>query len=198
MRILNFTLFLFFGITIISCNNNKLKERELSIRERELTIKEKELGLDSNDTTIANNPIVNRETPILSMKEIIAFAKKHFAVYKSKLEYKGVAIGIDDAYTGDFTGDGKEDVVIYYDLEPTDGGNYMAGQGLVLYKNIGNDAVFINKYEPKYQFSFDKINNGNIYISQDDYKEDDAHCCPSIHTIMELTVTGNKISEHKK
>ena len=199
MKLLNFVLLLCLTSMLFSCNQDKLKERELSIRERELAIKEKELGLNSKDTTsIDKNASAKTETPMLSMKEITSIAKKHFSVYKSKLEYKDVAIGIDDAYTGDFTGDGKEDVLIYYDLEPTNGGNYMAGQGLILYKNTGDNAVFITKYEPKYLFSFDKINNGNIYISKDDYTEDDPRCCPSIHVIMELSVNGDKISERKK
>jgi hypothetical protein len=199
MKFLNLVLVLCLSNMILSCNQNKLKERELSIREREVAIKEKELGLSSNDTTsIAIASSTKIETPIFLMKEITDLAKKYFLVYKSKLEYKDVAIGIYNAYTGDFTGDGKEDVVIYYDLEPTNGGNYMAGQGLVLYKNTGDNAVFINKYEPKYLFSFDKINNGNIYISKDDYTEDDPRCCPSIHTIMELAVNGTKITEQQK
>lgn len=198
MKLLNTTV-LFMAIMLLSCNQDKLKERELSIRERESAIKEKELGLSLNDTTaLAGTSPSEIETAILSMKEITGLAKKHFSVYKSKLEYKDVAIGIVDAYTGDFTGDGKEDVVIYYSLEPTDGGNYMSGQGLVLYKNTGANAVFIDKYEPKYLFTFDKINNGNIYISKNDYAEDDPRCCPSIHVIMELTVNGNKITELKK
>ena len=199
MKFLNLVLLLCLASMLFSCNQDKLKERELSIRERELALKEKELGINSTDTASVDKTAPTKiETPTLSIKEIISIAKKHFSVYKTKLEYKDVAIGIDDAYTGDFTGDGKEDVVIYYDLEPTDGGNYMAGQGLVLYKNTGDNAVFITKYEPKYLFSFDKINNGNIYISKEDYAEDDPRCCPSIHVIMELAVNGNKISERKK
>ena len=163
MKLLNFVLHLCLTSMLFSCNQDKLKERELSIRERELAIKEKELGLNSKDTTsIVKNASTKTETPMLSMKEITSIAKKHFSVFKSKLEYKDVAIGIDEAYTGDFTGDEKEDVLIYYDLEPTNGGNYMAGQGLILYKNTGDNAVFITNYEPKYLFSFDKINNGNI------------------------------------
>ncbi len=91
------------------------------------------MGLHSTDTTsIGNTTLTKIETPVLSMKEITSLANKHFSVYKSTLEYKDVAVVLNNAYTGDFTGDGKEDVVICYILEPTNGVNYAAGQGLVL------------------------------------------------------------------
>lgn len=199
MKILNPILVLSLAILFFSCNQNKLKERELSLREKELALKEKELGLSSKDTTsIGNSTLTKIETPILSMKEITSLANKHFSVYKSTLENKDVAVVLNNAYTGDFTGDGKEDVVICYVLEPTNGAMYSAGQGLVLYKNTGDNAVFINKYEPKYIFAFDKINNGNIYISKDDYADGDPRCCPSLHATMELLVNNNEITERKK
>ena len=59
----------------------------------------------------------------IPIKQIITLAQKHFGTYKNQLLVKNTSIGLNDAYTGDFTNDGKEDVVIYYSVEPTDGGN---------------------------------------------------------------------------
>ncbi len=72
------------------------------------------------------------------------------------------------------------------------------GKGWYYKKNTGDSVVFINKYEPKYAFAFDKINNGNIYISKDDYADGDPRCCPSLYVTMELLVNNNEITERKK
>lgn len=151
-------------------------------------------------TTIKDSVAHSVEKPVenLPIQDIVDKAKQHFEEYQKQLvKNKALTIGIIEPYTGDFTGDGKEDVVIQYSLEPTDGGNYLAGQGLVLYRNIGNDVEFIKDYEHPNLFTFSRISIGNIYITELEYAEEDPRCCPSIETTIQLSVNGNKITSKK-
>ena len=188
-------LLLGVNILIFSCNDN-LKERQIAVREKEVELKEKEFLVKQKDSSTVQT-IVQQNHVDVPISKIVLLAKEQFNQYKKKLEKGNVAVGVDNSYTGDFTGDGKEDVLIYYGLEPTDGGNYIAGQGLVLYENISYNVRFMTDYQPNYLFTFDKINSGKIYISKEDYSDEDPRCCPSIHTIMELSLNGKKISSKK-
>ena len=186
-------------LTFFSCKDDRLRERELAIREREVALKEKELSSKTPGISQIVTPTEskNSATRRLPIKTIIGLAQKHFEKYKSNLEGRNLAVGLQKEYTGDFTGDGIEDVIIYYSIEPTDGGNYMAGQGLILYENTGNNINFITRYEPKYLFSLDKISATKIFINHEEYADGDPRCCPSIHTSMELTLKQNTITEKK-
>ena len=165
--------------SIFSCNR---KENEKSNNETNNNTDSIEAGKLQNETN-------------LPIKEIMSLAQKHFSTYQMNLLSDDTNIGLSDAYTGDFTNDGKEDVAIYYSIEPTNGGNYLAGQGLALYKNNGKTVSFISTYSPDYLFSFDKISSGNIFISKDEYADEDPRCCPSIHKQIELTINDNKVYE---
>lgn len=175
---------LVFFIFFISCNKN---ENQLT----QTTSKHTESSTDSVYTDKKENKVIQKDLPI---KEIIKLSQKHFLSYKKKLLEKNTTIN-SSAYTGDFTNDGREDVVIEYGIEPTDGGNYLIGQGLVLYRNNGGDISFITNYKPDYLFSFDKVSGGNIFISKEEYAEDDPRCCPSLHKQIELTINDYKIYE---
>jgi hypothetical protein len=59
------------------------------------------------------------------------------------LESHDAVLDGKEFYTGDFTGDGIEDVAIYFSLVPRDGGNAIVGQGLTLYQNSGYDVKVI-------------------------------------------------------
>lgn len=133
------------------------------------------------------------------MQNIIKLAQAKFDAYLPKIEKTNNA-GLDgrEAYTGDFTGDGLEDVAIYFVLTPKEGGNAIVGQGLTLYQNTGNDVKVIAGFEPDYMFSFRRIENGKIYIEKLAYAETDGHCCPSIKENRVLTVSGNKIRDEKE
>lgn len=130
-----------------------------------------------------------------SLKEIVADAKKKFNEYSPKIEkdHDGTLNSIE-AYTGDFTNDGLEDVAIYFTLNFT-GGNGLKWVGISFYKNDGSEAKVIAGFEPNYNFTFDRISEGKIFITKQEYKKDDPRCCPSIHTPIKLTITGNKVSE---
>ena len=189
---------LFYLLFVTSCVDKKLKEREIAVREKEVALKEKLLaqqtfeGTQNSNKSLQQN--VNKNTN-LSINSIIILAKKHFQEFRKILESRIDKVGVHHVYTGDFTGDPKEDVLIYYDLEPNDGGNYIAGQGFILYENTGDNAKFIIKYQPKFLFSFDKISNRKIYIIKEDFSDNDPLCCPSLHKKIELILNEGKIYE---
>lgn len=128
----------------------------------------------------------------ISKEEAVKLAMKQFDDYLPKIlkTYDGV-IDLQDPHVGDFTGDGIEDVAIYWDIAP-DGGNAIIGQGLSLYKNDGHKIKVIAGYEPDYLFAFDTIKNGKIIVEKLEYTEEDGRCCPSIKTKHALTIKGNK------
>lgn len=128
----------------------------------------------------------------ISTNDAVRLAEKQFKNYLPKiLESHYVILDVQESYTGDFTGDGIEDVAVYFSLAPKDGGNAIVGQGLTLYQNSGYDVKVIAGYEPDTLFRFDKISNGNIYTEKLEYAENDGHCCPSIKTEHILTISGS-------
>lgn len=174
-------LLLFSTLIINGCENSQ-KEKELNLREREVTLKEKELALKSHST--------NKQ---LTTNDAVRIAERKFNAYLPKiLESHDAILDLQQSYTGDFTGDGIEDVAIYYSLAPSGGGNAIVGQGLSLYENKGNDVKVIAGYEPDYLFGFDRISNGRIYVEKLEYAENDGRCCPSIKTEHTLTISGSK------
>lgn len=172
-------ILLFFALA--SCNNSKT-EKELELKERELLLKEKELHLKEIQ--------INRHK--ISTNDAVRLAEKKFKNYLPKiLESHYAILDSQESYTGDFTGDGIEDVAIYFSLAPSEGGNAMVGQGLTLYQNSGYDVKVIAGYEPETLFRFDKISNGKIYVKKLEYAENDGHCCPSIETDHILAISGS-------
>jgi len=130
---------------------------------------------------------------VLSAKEAVAAAEKKFngrlpGILKS---HDGV-LDVMESHAGDFTGNGMDDVAIYFALSPSGGGNAMVGQGLALYENTGSDVKALAGFEPDYLFVFDTIVDGKIQVEQLEYAEGDGHCCPSIRTSHVLTISGNK------
>lgn len=128
----------------------------------------------------------------ISAEDAAKMAMKKFDQYlPGILKEHDAVIDLQEAVTGDFTGDGLEDVAIYFSLAPVGGGNAIVGQGLTLYKNTGKGVKVIAGYEPDYLFSFDKISNGKIHVTKLEYSENDGRCCPSIKTAHTLTISGN-------
>ncbi|MDY3339523.1 hypothetical protein [Riemerella anatipestifer] len=189
---------------IISCNKNTESKKDIdkivatAVAKAMDSVTKKNIKIDSVKTEVKAPADANEYVKVISTKELTRLAKKHFQSYKNRLLSKNTAIGLLDTYTGDFTNDGKEDVVLYYSIEPTDGGNYLAGQGLALYKNVSSNIEFIRTFDADYLFVMDKINNGKIFIKNMEYAEDDPRCCPSIETSISLTVNGNKITQKKE
>ncbi|UUV21745.1 hypothetical protein [Paenimyroides aestuarii] len=130
---------------------------------------------------------------IISAEEAVQLAMKKFDAYLPTILSENPDTGIDLQIpnVGDFTGDGVEDVAIYFNLVPKDGGNAIISQGLSLYQNTGENLKIIAGYEPDYLFAFDTIRDGKIHVVKLEYAETDGHCCPSIKTPHILTIKAN-------
>ena len=174
-------LILFF---MISCNHSdNQQQRELGLKEKGLMSKEKELSATTKELDRGQIPIT----------AAVKIAQDQFRNYLPKiLDSHNAILDLQKSYTGDFTGDGIEDVAIYFSLARKEGGNALAGQGLSLYQNNGKSVKVVAGFEPDYLFSFDKISGGNIYVNKLEYAENDGRCCPSIKIKHRLTINGNK------
>lgn len=167
--------------TLTACDDVKSKKHEESS--------------SKENTTVANIKDPKQiGTQNLSTAEAVKLATAQFEAYLPKiLASHKAAIDLQEPVTGDFTGDGIDDVAIYFSLSPKDGGNALVGQGLTLYQNDGRRVKVIAGFEPDYLFSFTKISNGKIYVEKLEYAEEDGRCCPSIKTEHILTISGNKV-----
>lgn len=164
--------------TLSGCNKSETEVRTKDERREEKTLSE-EKEPESSGTGISN-------------EEAVKLAMKQFEEYLPNIlkTYDGV-IDLQDPHVGDFTGDGIDDVAVYWDIAP-EGGNAVIGQGLSLYRNDGHKVKVIAGYEPDYLFAFDTIKNGKIIVEKLEYTEEDGRCCPSIKTKHTLTIRGNK------
>ncbi|WP_316849482.1 hypothetical protein [Pedobacter agri] len=178
-------LILVITLAALGCNNaNDDKQKELELKEKELALKEKDLELRTAESNQKKIPL----------KDAVKLAEAQFAKYlPTMLNAHNAYLDSQDTFTGDFTGDGLEDIAIYFSLAPNEGGNTIVAQGLTLYKNTGSAVNVIAGYEPDYMFSFLKINKGKIYVEKLAYAETDGRCCPSIKTTHALTIAGSKV-----
>ncbi|MEJ5105757.1 membrane lipoprotein lipid attachment site-containing protein [Chryseobacterium sp. MYb328] len=170
-----------FLAVLTACNKpeNKEQQKEEKSLSREEEVKPK-------DKETAKDRISNEEAVKLAVKQFEAYLPKILKTYDD-----GV-IDLQDPHVGDFTGDGIDDVAIYWNIAP-EGGNALIGQGLSLYKNDGHSVKVIAGYEPDYLFAFDTIKNGKIIVEKLEYTEEDGRCCPSIKTKHALTIKGSKV-----
>lgn len=164
--------------TLAGCNKSETEVRTKDELRKEKTLSE-EKEQESSGTRI-------------SKEEAVKLAMKQFEEYLPNIlkTYDGV-IDLQEPNVGDFTGDGIDDVAVYWDIVP-EGGNALIGQGLSLYRNDGHKVKVIAGYEPDYLFAFDTIKNGKIIVEKLEYAEEDGRCCPSIKTSHALTIKGNK------
>lgn len=170
------------SVVLIGCNKSDSKKYK-DEQKGELQVSQKKEP-QSKEPEFSKNGI--------STEKAVQLAMKQFEDYLPNIlkTYDGV-IDLQEPYTGDFTGDGIDDVVIYWSIAP-EGGNAIIGQGLSLYKNTGSKVKVIAGYEPDYLFSFDEIKNGKIRVKKLEYAEEDGRCCPSISTGHTLTISRNK------
>jgi hypothetical protein len=146
---------------------------------------------DKPKTAVAEKPVAKKWTT----EDAVKAAEAKFEKYLPKIlkSHDDAAIDVQESNVGDFTGDGIDDVAIYFSLTP--GGNAISSVGLALYKNTGTDVEVVGGYEPdNYLFDFIGIRDGKIYIEKTEYAPEDGHCCPSIKTPQVLTVNGNTIT----
>lgn len=178
---IRFTITAVISLFMAGCNNTA-KEKELELKEKELQLKERELSLKEKQ----------EDRPKISTNDAVRLAEKQFKNYLPKiLASHDAVLDLQQSYTGDFTGDGIEDVAIYFSLAPSDGGNALVGQGLTLYQNSGYNVKVIAGYEPDKLFEFDKITGGRIHVEELEYTATDGRCCPSIRTPHTLTISGS-------
>ncbi|WP_299825996.1 serine/threonine-protein kinase [uncultured Pontibacter sp.] len=101
---------------------------------------------------------------------------------------------------GDLNGDGLQDGIVDYSLEPTfedtGGGNAIGAlPGLVAFINTGNKLTIADHSEEfNYMYKISKINNGVIFLEGFEYAEDDARCCPSIEVTKKLVLRNDKLT----
>lgn len=170
-------------VVLTACNKSESKgHKDGGLKEEKQLSKEQKLHSEE----------VKSSEGRISKDEAVKLAMKQFDAYLPNIlkTYDGV-IDLQVPNTGDFTGDGIEDVAIYWNIAP-EGGNAIIGQGLSLYKNDGKTVKVIAGYEPDYLFAFDTIKNGKIIVEKLEYTEEDGRCCPSIKTKHALTIRGNK------
>lgn len=148
--------------------------------------------INNADSVSFEKDITQQKT--ISTEDAVKLAMKQFDAYLPTILSENSDAGIDLQIpnVGDFTGDGVEDVAIYFNLVPKDGGNAIISQGLTLYKNTRLNVKVIAGYEPDYLFAFDTIRDGKIHVTKLKYAETDGRCCPSIKTPHTLTINGNR------
>lgn len=174
-----------FLAILTGCSNSDHKEQRKGETKKEQSLPQKKESGSKGSETPENR---------ISKEEAVKQAVKQFEAYLPNIlkTYDDGGIDLQEPYVGDFTGDGIEDVAIYWNIAPK-GGNALLGQGLSLYKNDGHTAKVIAGYEPDYLFAFDTIKNGKIIVEKLEYTEEDGRCCPSIKTKHALTIKGSKV-----
>ncbi|OCA80265.1 hypothetical protein BBH99_16155 [Chryseobacterium contaminans] len=174
-----------FLTVLTGCSNSDHKEQRKDETKKEQSLPQKKESGSKGPETPENR---------ISKEEAVKQAVKQFEAYLPNIlkTYDDGGIDLQEPYVGDFTGDGIEDVVIYWNIAPK-GGNALIGQGLSLYKNDGHTVKVIAGYEPDYLFAFDTIKNGKIIVEKLEYTEEDGRCCPSIKTKHALTIKGSKV-----
>ncbi|MGU3376109.1 hypothetical protein [Chryseobacterium sp. M5A1_1a] len=172
---------IFLLAVLTGCNKSSNKEQKKN--------KPESKKLSSHKEKAQPDSLENK----LSKEEAVKLAMKQFEDYLPNIlkTYDDGVIDLQDPHVGDFTGDGIEDIAIYWNIAP-EGGNALIGQGLSLYKNDGRTVKVMAGYEPDYLFAFDTIKNGKISVKKLQYAEEDGRCCPSISTKHTLTISGNK------
>ena len=150
--------------------------------------------ISENATTVRSEEYHPPGMKTINKEDAMRLAMAKFDAYLPNIERDhDASIDVQEPYTGDFTGDGVDDVAVYFSLTPKGGGNALVGQGLALYKNTGTDVQVIAGFEPDYLFSFNRISDHKIYIDKLQYAEGDGHCCPSIKEEKALTITGKSV-----
>ena len=194
--LMNYLLILFLILFLaVNCKNpDNSKKRELDLAEKELELREKEIALKEKELsqTQFNNALNDSK---LSTQEAVRIAENMFSNYLPKiLRSNGGVLQQKQVFTGDFTKDNIEDILIDFVLSPEDGGNSVLTHGLVLYQNTGYEVKIIAGYQPDNTiFAFNKISNGNIFIDYLSYKESDPLCCPSMSITRALTIEGSNV-----
>lgn len=83
-------------------------------------------------------------------------------------------------FIGDLSGDGLEDIVVWYDVREING-RHPLESGVLLYRNTGNNIEFIEKHSGGGLdgYSNVEIRNGRVILSWMEHRDSDSYCCPT-------------------
>lgn len=98
---------------------------------------------------------------------------------------------------GDLNRDGLNDAVVWYSLQPSDGGNYHIKEGLCVYVATQNSVLNSAVYKMDDLFTLESIFDGKIKIFIYQYSKDDVPNNPSIKVSKYLILRDNKLEELK-
>lgn len=125
-------------------------------------------------------------------------ALKLFNKESSEIELKeGGRIYDPKILVGDLNGDGLNDAVVWYSLQPSDGGNYHISEGLCVYVSSHNSVLKSAVYKIDDLFTLESIIECKIKIFVYKYAKDDLPNNPSIKVSKYLILRQNKLEELK-
>lgn len=122
----------------------------------------------------------DRRTSDLAQSGIDLYRTNNSLAEEEPLSAEEVEVNIVKTYTGDLSGDGLEDIVIWYDVREING-RHPLESGVLLYRNTGNNIEFIKKHSGGGLdgYSNVEIRNGKVILSWMEHRESDPYCCPT-------------------
>jgi hypothetical protein len=98
-----------------------------------------------------------------------------------------------ETFIGDLTGDGLQDVIIWYVTYPEDSPFSPVTERMRVYVNEKNSLKQYSDFEPQYMFSVKSISNNEINIIKYDYEDTDEPRNPSfsIQKKIKLSKSNN-------
>lgn len=160
------------------------------------------LGGTSNSVTYNTTEQQPQNVPYIAVSKKITAdamkrAKKSFSRYLESYylntKSKDAELVKTEMKIGDFTGDGVEDIAMWFTwTEP-----YVEVPEAFFYEIINDRPYLVAEYKNEsYWFDIVKIENGHIYITTTNYGEDDPRCCPSIEQNLVLKHTNNQFIQY--
>jgi hypothetical protein len=167
--------------------SNKSIELQESPKATEISESSKSVPPTIPESSENNAEEIIIESNKTSIDDIVTIAKQKFEKYIPNIQAsRDGEVNDWKATVGDFTGDGEDDIAIEFTVTSS-GTDEIKHQGIAFYRNTGNDAQVITGFDPPYQFSIEKISNGQIYITQ-------RVCCPAEKIPKIITLEGRRVS----
>lgn len=142
------------------------------------------------------NNVMNLKKQVAVKIDVKAQALKLFNDEAAYIESKeGGKIYDPKILLGDLNGDGLNDAVVWYSLQPSDGGNYHISEGLCVYLYAHNSVLKNAEYKIDDLFTLESIFDGKIKLFVYQYGKDDMPNNPSIKIAKYLVLRGNKLEE---
>lgn len=164
----------------VSAYTNALSEEELSEENLSDYSSEEETNIEPLDISEIEQMAINdfQEQKYALIGDAVRF-------FNANSEYDQISTNDVEAtivknFIGDLSGDGLEDIVIWYDVRiPAD--REPLSQGVLLYENTGNTAEFRknNSGGGLNGYSNVEIRNGRVILSWMEHRDSDSYCCPT-------------------